>query len=109
MIRPVRGRHLVADQAIGGVRVRNPEQRLGEAHQDHAFLARESVFGEEGIDAALAGPPLAHRLDQRPRAFLDPAKRRPIECGGVQQALDGRRLLGPVGRAHRGAQGAGLG
>ncbi len=53
--RPVPCLELVGDQAVGSLVVRYPQQRLGEAHQDHAFLRRQVVLPQEGVEARLAG------------------------------------------------------
>ncbi len=54
--RPVAGLDLVGDQAIGGVVIRNAQQRLGEAHQDHALLRRQVVLAQEGVEPRLRWP-----------------------------------------------------
>ena len=50
---PVGVAELVADQLVGGVLVGNAQQRLGHAHQQHAFLAAQVVLAHEGFDRAL--------------------------------------------------------
>ena len=50
---PVGLAELVADQLVGGVLVGDAQQRLGHAHQQHAFLAAEVVLAHEGFDRAL--------------------------------------------------------
>ena len=52
---PVAGRELVANERVAGGGVGNAQQRLGEAHQRHAFLARERIFVDEPLDAARPG------------------------------------------------------
>ena len=37
MIVPGAARNLVGDEPVRGLAIRNPQQRLGEAHEDHAF------------------------------------------------------------------------
>ena len=51
---PVAGRELVADQRVARRGVGNAQQRLGEAHQRHALLARQRIFVDEPLDAARA-------------------------------------------------------
>ena len=51
---PIAGRELVADQRVARRGVGNAQQRLGEAHQRHALLARERIFVDQALDAARA-------------------------------------------------------
>ena len=51
---PVAGRELVADQRVARRGVGDAQQRLGEAHQRHALLARERIFVDEALDPARA-------------------------------------------------------
>ena len=50
---PVGVAELVADQLVGGFLVGDAQQRLGHAHQQHAFLAAQVVLAHEGLDRAL--------------------------------------------------------
>ena len=50
---PVGGGNLVADQLVDGLGVGDAQQRLGEAHQRHAFLRGQGVFVQEGVEPAL--------------------------------------------------------
>ena len=52
---------LSGDQPVRGVGVGNAQQRLGEAHQQHALPARQAIFMHEGIDAASLVPPCPRR------------------------------------------------
>ncbi len=61
---PVGIGQFVADQLVGGVLVRNAQQRLGHAHQQHAFLAAQVVLAHEGFDRALVLGAHAHAADQ---------------------------------------------
>ena len=63
LLRPVRSRELVGDQLVGGVRVGNAQQRLGEAHHRDAFVRAEIVGLEERVDARRLVR--AHALHQR--------------------------------------------
>ncbi|CFO33012.1 Uncharacterised protein [Bordetella pertussis] len=60
---PVAVHDLVADQGIAGGAVGNAQQRLGQAHQRHAFLAGQRELLDQSFDAAAAalGP---QRVDQ---------------------------------------------
>ena len=53
---PVRRTDLVLDQRIDGLRVRDSQQRLGQAHERHALVRRESVLGEEALHDGGSGP-----------------------------------------------------
>ncbi len=64
MLFPVGIGQLVADQLVGGVLVRNAQQRFGHAHQQHAFLAAQVVLAHEGFDRALVLGTHAHAADQ---------------------------------------------
>ena len=44
---PVRRGDFVFDQRVDGLGIRDPQQRLGETHQRHAFVGAETVFSEE--------------------------------------------------------------
>ena len=66
MSAPVAGRDLVADQRVARRAVGDAQQRLGEAHQRHAFLGRERIFPDEAFDTAAAGLG-AQPLDEPPR------------------------------------------
>ena len=100
---PVAAADLVADQGVARVVVGNAQQRLGEAHQRHALLARQRVFVDQPFDAA-GRRLLAQRLDQprRQRAGAGGARRRQLRL------LDQRRqafgLGPPPGGGDRGPQ-----
>ena len=51
MLVPGAARDLVGDERVGGRRVGNAQQRLREAHQDDALVARQPVLVHERIDA----------------------------------------------------------
>ncbi len=48
---PVAGRKLVADQRIGGLRIGDAQQRLGDAHQRDTFARRKPVLPQERLGA----------------------------------------------------------
>ena len=52
---PVGVAELVADQFVGGGLVRDAQQGLGHAHQQHAFLGAQVVFAHEGLDHRRVG------------------------------------------------------
>ena len=61
---PVGVAQLVADQLVGGALVGDAQQRLGHAHQQHAFLAAQVVLAHEGFDRALVLGARAHAAHQ---------------------------------------------
>ena len=70
MRRPVVRRDLVVDQVVHGLGVGHAQQRLGEAHQRHAFLGREPVGREENLHQPRIGRG-AHRAHQIGRLRRD--------------------------------------
>jgi hypothetical protein len=87
---------LVSDQLVGGIVVGNPQQRLGEAHEQYSFLRREIVLGEKGVEAALAAAIAPHRIDEPARGRRDALGvlgRRPCKRKQGQHAL---ALVGEV-------------
>ena len=64
MLFPASATDFLGDQGVCRVLVGNAQQRLGEAHQDDAFLGGQAVFVHEGIDAAMLVPIGARRADQ---------------------------------------------
>ena len=91
---------LVLDQAVDGFGIGHPQQRLGQAHQHHAFLAGQAELVEEGVEPALADARAPDFLDQPPGAARD------ARAGVLGQRRLGRQAphdLGLVG-ADIGAQ-----
>ena len=101
---PVGVAELVADQPVGGLAIGNPQQRLGEAHQDDALLARQGVLLEQGVEPAGAAVGGAHLGDQAAGALDDSGARLGPEVGLVEQRLDARGLVGAVGPGDGAAQ-----
>ena len=100
---PVAAADLVADQRIARLVVGNAQQRLGEAHQRHALLARQRVFVDQPFDAAamaLGAQPLDQPAGQR-RRLGHGLGRQGRRLDQRRQAL---RLGAPVGRRDRLAQ-----
>ncbi len=96
---PVGAGELVLDQQVGGLRIGNPQQRLGQAHQHDPFPARQLVFMQEGVEPALAEPLLAHRADQRARARRDAVQHVVRQLRLRQQRFGRGRLVGAQCRA----------
>jgi hypothetical protein len=57
-------RDFVVDEIVGGRGIGDAQQRLGQAHQDDAFLGRQPVFSEERIDPATILAPGPCGMDQ---------------------------------------------
>ena len=108
MAMPVGLGDLVADQAVGGVGVGNPQQGLGQAHEDDTLLVGKPVLVEEGFDAALAAPHRPHPAHQRGGALLHaPVRAGPATQLG-QKGDDAGGFVGPVGGFDRQPLGIGL-
>jgi hypothetical protein len=87
---------LVANQAIDGGRIGNPQQRLGEAHQHHALARREVVGGQKGVDAAGVQAAVANRLHQWCGALLNALLLGGAEARHGDQFLDDLGFVDPM-------------
>ena len=88
---------LVLDQLVGGLRVGDAQQRLGQAHQHHALAAGQLVLVQEGIDAALADPLLPHAsAPGRGRAAAMRSSSLGRQLGGAEQLLHHSGFVGAV-------------
>ena len=76
---PVRRGDLVFDQRVDGLGIRDPQQRLGETHQRHAFVGAETVFSEEDFHHPRRGG--AANVTNKPRCI-----------GGDLGAVFGRKI-----------------
>ncbi len=103
---PVAARELVADQRVGGGRIRNPQQRLGDAHQQHAFGCGQVVLLQERFDAALRRPIVAHRFDPCARLRADGTRRRVVLRHLRRERYERRALVGEIRVANGMALGA---
>ena len=88
---------LVADQPVARGRIRDAQQRLGEAHQRDAFAAVERELEHQRIDAAGVRALGAHRRGKRRRQRLRPRELVRREARFGDQRADGLTLVGPVG------------
>ena len=95
MRRPVLRRDLVADQLVHRLGVGHAQQRLGEAHQRHAFLGREAVGGEEDLHQPRVGR-AAHRPHQIGGMPGDCGALRVAELRGRDQAFQRLVLVGQI-------------
>ena len=112
--RPVAGRELVLDQAVGGGGVGHAQQRLGQHHQGEALLGGERIGMQEILDAAEPAGPAADAFDQPGGTGVDPRfgrgrpRRLSQECG--RDRLVRRRIgrdngrLGTVGGYRRSSE-----
>ncbi len=101
MARPIAAADRAGDQPVLGRGIGDAEQRLGEAEKQHPLLARQPVFMQQRIDAALLAPSVARALDEVAGEKLDPAPL-VLACPRLgDQRLDQRGLFGEQGRADR--------
>ena len=109
--RPVPASEFVLDQPVGGIRVRHPQQRLGQHHQRQALLGGERVGVQEILHPAEPAGALADRRHQRRGAGIDARLGRWRAFGALQQG-DGqafiRRSIGCPERLNAACPGGGL-
>ncbi len=101
MALPVAKAELVADQAVGGLRIRDAEQSLGEAHQHDALAGAERIFVEERLDSELIASGLAHPLGQAARPSQDSQLLLGPDGGLRHQGRNAGGLIGAVRLANR--------
>ena len=94
MARPVAGADRAGDQPVCGCGIGDAEQSLGEAEQQHPLLARQPIFMEQRVDAALLAPSVARRFDEVARQQLDLAALIVARARLGDQRLDQRALFG---------------
>ena len=94
VMRPIGMTELVFDQPIGGRRVRNPQQRLGEHHQGKALFGGKRIFAQHIFDAAEAGAASGPR-----QSAASPAHRSPPRA----PARERRELKSSPARSSSGA------
>ena len=93
---------LVADQKVRGVTVGNAQERLGEAHQHHAFLGIEAEFNQERVEAAGFAALPAHAFHQCPGEGLGALLGIERQLGARQQVFYANPLIGAAKRADGG-------
>ncbi len=101
---PIAEAELVADQPVAGLRVGNPEQGLGEAHQHDTFARAQAVLVQERFDAELVAARFAHAFRKATGARLNAFARIGFDSRRGQQDRERRRLVDAVRAADRGAQ-----
>ena len=92
---PVAAAELVGDQAVGGLGIGDPKERLGERQQGDALRSVQPIFLEELVDPPLrlGGAKLGKHGE---RASFHAAARIGVERGGRQQRLQHLRLARAV-------------
>ena len=86
--------NLLGDQPIGSGGIGNAQQRLGEAHQQHALATGQVVDAEKGVEAAGTGAAPANRLHQ-PRGFgFDLRACRRVDREFIQQRFNAGGFVG---------------
>ena len=71
MLFPVALRKLVLDEFVRRRGIGNPQQRLGDTHQQHTFLRGKIVLRQKRLHARVFALAAAHRFDQPSRDCID--------------------------------------
>ena len=100
---PVGAADLVADQRVAGGGVGNAQQRLGQAHQRHAFLAGQGVFLQQRLHQA-AGALGTQRLHQGFGVLPYRLRRSDRQRGLGQQRGQALRFRTAIRRGNGGTQ-----
>ncbi len=100
---PIANAQLVLDQTVAGLGVGNAQQRLGEAEQHHAFLARQPVLLQKSVEPAPArGLPalLAHRQHELAReacvAFASSGESRAFSISASASVVSSARCAAEI-------------
>ena len=91
---PVTGIDLLGDQPVGRVGIRYAQQRLGQTHQDHAFLRSQVVLAQKRIHAAARHARTAHLAHQVDGARMGFAAGRVGQARERQDLAQHARLIG---------------
>ena len=75
----------VLDEAVGGMGVGHPQQRLRQHHQRQALLGRERELAQHVLDAAERIVIGADRLDQPRRGVANPLLPAGVHPGRLEQ------------------------
>ncbi len=67
MLFPMAAGDFLGDQRIRRLGIGDPQQRLGEAHENDAFLAGEAILAHERVDAGMLAAVGARRMDEPAR------------------------------------------
>ena len=101
---PVALRDLVADQAVARGRVRDAQQRLGQAHERDAFARLERELEHQRVDAAGRRARCANTFGQRRREPLRRRQLRGRESGFCRHGVDCGGLVATIVRGNAFAQ-----
>jgi len=68
---PIASGDLVGDQAISSEVIGNPQQRLGKAHENDAFVRRQIITTQKGIESGTIRLRTTNPFNQSSRAASD--------------------------------------
>ena len=97
MALPIATGELVGNEAVARRLVRDAQQRFGETHQRHPFLAGERKLVHQRINTARLAAVLAHLFDQTTRQRLGLACLFLAQLRTRQHIGNGLRLIAAVG------------
>ena len=93
MLVPMAFGELFGDQLVGRLAVGDPQQRLGDAHEDDAFLAGKAVLAHEGVDAGVLAAVGARGIDETARKVGRAAALVLAEHGALDQPVEQALLV----------------
>ena len=105
---PVASAELVADQPVGGLRIGDPQQRLGQAHQHHALGRAETILVQERLDPEAVAAGLANPLREVAGVGLHATAPGIVERRLLEEQCGASSLVGAIGLADRGPQRVGI-
>ncbi len=98
---PIAAGELVADQPVCRGGIRNAEQRLRHAHQEHAFLGRQVVLMQERFHSGGHSILRAHGFDPGASARMSASRTLRRQSGERQEPRERLALVGKKGGAKR--------
>ena len=84
---------LFGDELVGRLGVGDAQQRLGDAHEDDAFLAGKAVLAHEGVDAGVLAAVGARGIDEAARELGRAAALVLAEHGALDQPVEQALLV----------------
>ncbi len=96
MVLPARRCQLVGDQPVGRVRIRDAQQRLGEAHEHHALFRRQVVLLQKRLEPALIGFLPANGAHELSRRLLDLCPHVHTSVGCLDELANELLLVGEI-------------
>ncbi len=84
---------LFGDELVGRLGVGDPQQRLGDAHKDDAFLAGKAVLAHERVDAGVLAAVGARGIDETARKLGRAAALVLAEHGALDQPVEQALLV----------------